>query len=136
MPGDVYTGRMFGTVRISPRRRYIDFGYEDITRSGTRTINQDIVFGDYRILQGAGVTARFSTGFIYAAFRYDFLHQEAVRISGSAGLTYINLRTSLEAGASFVQGPNVPVSGEFKARESAWAPVPMIGANLDWALAR
>ena len=41
IPGSKQTARGFGTVRISKARRYIDFGYVDINRSGSRDLDQD-----------------------------------------------------------------------------------------------
>lgn len=131
------TARMFGTARISPNRRYIDFGYVAINRSGTRVIEQDLEWGDNVLHAGADLTAKFNTGFIYAAFRYDFLHLEQVRISGSAGLTWLELSTGLSGTASYTDpdGIEVPTTS-FDKEGSVGAPVPMVGLNLDWALAR
>jgi hypothetical protein len=128
---------MLGTVRISEKRRWIDFGYVDISRRGTRTLDQDVTFGDYTFLAGGEVTARFATQFMYAAFRYDFLHEDKVRISGSAGATVLRLVTSLSGQGGFVTDPNgAPVANDFEKKGSAAAPVPMVGLNLDWALTK
>ena len=130
------TARMFGTARISPNRRYIDFGYVAIDRSGTRIIDQDLQWGDNTIQAGADLTAKFNTGFMYAAFRYDFLHLEQVRISGSAGLTWLQLSTGLSGTGTYTPVGGVETTGSFNKEGSAGAPVPMVGLNLDWALAR
>jgi len=131
------TARMYGTARISPKRRYIDFGYVAIKRSGNKTLDRDIDFGDYQVLANADVTAKFNTGFIYAAFRYDFLHLEPIRISGSAGLTWLQLSTGLSGTGDFTDPDgNTVTGGSFDRENSAGAPVPMVGLNLDWALAR
>lgn len=135
MPGSKSTARMFGTARISDARRYIDFGYVDINRRGSRILDQDVAWGDHTIVNGSSVTADFNTAFIYAAFRYDFLHLEPVHISGSAGLTWINLSTSLSADGT-INNPDGSTSTSFYKRASTGAPVPMIGLNLDWALTR
>jgi hypothetical protein len=130
------TARMFGTARISPNRRYIDFGYVAINRSGSRVIDKDIQWGDNNIQAGADLTAKFDTGFIYAAFRYDFLHLEQIRISGSAGLTWLELSTGLSGTGTYTPVGGVPITGSFEREGSVGAPVPMVGLNLDWALAR
>ena len=130
------TARMYGTARISPKRRYIDFGYVAINRSGNKTLDRDVDFGDYQVSTGADVTAKFNTGFIYAAFRYDSLHLEPIRISGSAGLTWLQLSTGLSGTGTFTDPDGVLTTGSFSRETSAGAPVPMIGLNLDWALAR
>ncbi len=137
LPGRQFTARMLGTARISPKRRYIDFGYVDIDRSGSRVLQDDVEFAGYTFLAGGSVKARLATQLIYTAFRYDFLHQESVRISGSAGLTFMRLKTSLAGEGGFVEDPNgVPITSDFRKVASTGAPVPMVGLNLDWALTR
>ncbi len=138
LPGNKTTARMLGTVRISPKRRHIDFGYVSIDRSGARTLDEDITFADHTIAQGAEVAARFSTQFMYAAFRYDFLHEDKIRISGSAGMTFLRVKASLVADGAFVTDSNgVPITETVFRREgSQGAPVPMVGLNLDWALTK
>ena len=136
LPGSKTTFQLMGTVRISEKRRWIDFGYVDLDRSGTRIIQEDIVFGDYVFQAGGDVTAQFGTRFIYAAFRYDFLHLEPIRISGSAGVSYVDLTSSLRADGSVTDAGGTPITGTFEHEASIGAPVPMIGIALDWALTR
>jgi hypothetical protein len=139
IPGSEIAGRMFGTVRISEKRRFIDFGYVDIRRSGTRVLLEDVQFGDYLFQTGSSATATFNTGFIYAAFRYDFLHLEPIRISGSAGLTYLDLGVGISGVATYPPDPNDPnttVTQYVDHKDSIGAPVPMFGLNMDWALTR
>jgi len=138
LPGSKTTGRMFGTARISAKRRYIDFGYVDIDRSGSKVISEDLNWGDYTFLADGQVDAGFRTQFMYAAFRYDFLHEEKVRISGSAGLTFIRIKASVAGLASYPDpnDPNVTITSDIDKESSANAPVPMVGLNLDWALTR
>ena len=137
LPGTKTTARMFSTVRISPKRRHMDFGYVDIGRSGTRVLDESVEFGDYTFEAGGRVATRFATQFAYAAFRYDFLHEEKVRISGSAGVSLIRLVASVAGEGGFVTDPNGdPVDVPFEKRGSQAAPIPMVGLNLDWALTR
>ncbi len=131
------TFRMLGRVRISPKRRWIDFGYVDITRSRSKVLDRDVTFGDYTFQAGGEVTSKFDTQFIYVAFAYDFLHEEKVRISGSAGLTAIRFSTGVAGQANFVLDPDGnPVTTDVDRAGSATAPVPMVGLNLDWALTK
>jgi hypothetical protein len=133
LPGTKNTFRLFGTWRISANRRYMDFGYVSINRSGGKIIDEDINWGDYVFAAGARVDAEFNTRFIYAAFRYDFLHEDKVHIAGSAGASVTTLKAAL-TGNGNVTGPSGPVSGEFTNESSITAPVPMVGINLDWAI--
>lgn len=136
LPGNKTTFRILGTVRISEKRRYIDFGYVNIDRSGAKVLDQQIEIGDYTIQGGGTVGARFATQFIYSAFRYDFLHEEKVRISGSAGLTFIRLTTSFDGNGTYNLPGEAPVTGDFGKEGSVGAPVPMVGLNFDWALTK
>jgi len=132
LPGSKTTFAAQGTVRISEKRRWMDFGYVDITRSGGRQIEENIHWGDYEYQAGGIVNAHFNTAFIYGAFRYDFLHEEKIRISGSAGLSWVDLGAGLDGQASLNGGP----VSTYGVDESIAAPVPLIGLNLDWALAK
>jgi hypothetical protein len=135
LPGTKTTARMLGSARISAHRRYIDFGYCDISRRATRVLDKDVEFGDYTYHAGGEVRTRFGTQFTYAAFRYDFLHENKVRISGSAGLTALRLIVSVAGESGFVDDANGnPVTSSFERKGSVTAPVPMVGINLDWAL--
>jgi hypothetical protein len=135
LPGNKNTFRLFGTWRISEMRRYIDFGFVNINRSGSRIVQDDIVWGDNVFQAGGEVTADFKTQFVYVAFRYDFLHEEKVHIAGSAGASVTSLKVGL-SGNGNVTGPGGPISGEFSNEQSVTAPVPMVGFNIDWAIAK
>lgn len=135
LPGSKTTFQLQGTVRVSEKRRWVDFGYVNIARSGGRQIQQDIQWGDYLFAAGATVQAEFNTQFIYGAFRYDFLHEEKIRISGSAGLSWTDIGTKLAGNATFDNGSG-PVAGSYDVKESIGAPVPLVGLNVDWALTK
>lgn len=138
VPGSKTTLRLVGTVRITDKRSRIDFGYVNINRSGSRVLQYDVEFGDYTFQAGAEATARFQTQFSYAAYRYDFLHEEKIRVSGSAGLTFINMKTRVAGTASFDDptNPGTTITGYVEKEGSQGAPVPMVGLNLDWALTK
>jgi hypothetical protein len=136
LPGSKTTFQIQGTVRISEKRRWIDFGYVDINRAGGRVIQNDITWGDYTYAAGGQVDAHFDTRFVYAAFRYDFLHEEKIRISGSAGLSWTDLGSGLSGSGTYTPPSGPPVAGTYSVDESIAAPVPLIGLNLDWALAK
>src|SRR5262245_3966395 len=67
------TFRMFGTWRISAERRYMDFGFVSINRSGGKIINEDFNWGDYMLAGGARVDVKLDTSFIYETLRNDCL---------------------------------------------------------------
>jgi hypothetical protein len=135
IPGSKSTFQLQGTVRISEQRRWIDFGYVKLDRSGGRSLQQDVQWGDYFFATGAVVDAELNTEFIYTAFRYDFLHEEKVRLSGSAGASWTDMGTTLSGTATFDDGSG-PVTDFYDVSESIAVPVPLIGFNIDWAIAK
>jgi hypothetical protein len=135
IPGSKTTFQVQGTVRVSEKRRWVDFGYVNIDRSGGRTIQQDIQYGDYNFAAGGTLNASFNTSFIYGAFRYDFLHEDKIRISGSAGASWTDLGVTLAGTGTFDNGSG-PVAGSYSVKESIAVPVPLVGLNFDWALAK
>lgn len=136
IPGSKTTFAIQGTARVSEQRRHVDFGYVDISRSGTDVISKDITWGDNVYQAGTEITAKFNTAFIYGAYRYDFLNVEKIRVSGSAGLSWVQLGTGLKGNGTYTPPNGPPVTGSFDKSESVGLPVPLIGFNIDWAIAK
>lgn len=134
---DVPINSQFARIEGSWRfgeRHYVDVGYVNIDRSGSRQIDSDFTFGDYTFHAGAQVEGGFASRFLYAAYRYDFLHEDRVRISGSAGISAERLeaRVSSQAGVTDPNGQTVTGGGSQEGHLSL--PVPLLGLQLDWAL--
>ena len=137
LPGSKTTFLIQGTARVSEHRRHVDFGYVNIDRSGSRVIQETINWGDYTFNTGATVTAKFNTQFIYGAYRYDFLHLDPIRLSGSVGLSWVNLGTGLSGIATYTDPTtNAETTDSFEKNASIGIPVPLIGFNVDWALTK
>ena len=132
IPGNKQAVRLDGYWRFA-ERHYVDFGYVQFNRSGSRAIDEDVTWGDFTFQAGAFVTATFDTRFPYAAYRYDFLHEDKVKISGTAGISYMRVAPSLSATGN-VTGPEGPVSGEVDEGTDIQFPVPLVGLRLDWVL--
>jgi hypothetical protein len=117
-------------------RQYLDFGYVALNRAGENVIDQDITWGDRVIKAGGDVSTDFRTQFPYLAWRYDFLQVDKVRISGSAGISYLGIKTSLAASGTITDLDGNPVSGNLNRDFSIDFPVPQMGLQLDWALTK
>lgn len=117
-------------------RQYLDFGYVALKRTGENIIDQDITWGNKIIQAGGSVSTELRTEFPYVAWRYDFLQVDKVRISGSAGISYMGIKTSLAASGTITDLNGVPVPGNLDRDFSINFPVPQIGLQLDWALSR
>jgi hypothetical protein len=115
-------------------RQYLDFGYIALNRAGENIIDQDITWGDRVIEAGANVSTQFRTEFPYAAWRYDFLQLDKVRISGSAGISYMGIKTNLAASGTITDLNGNPVAGDIDRGFTINFPVPQLGLQLDWAL--
>jgi hypothetical protein len=118
------------------KRQFLDFGYLQLNRSGSRVLEQDVEWGDFTFLANGKVTAAFDTDFPYVAWRYSFLDLPQIRISGSAGIDYVTLSASLEASGNVEDRSGTLVSGDVEEKVSVGAPVPQLGLQLDWALTK
>ena len=118
------------------KRQFLDIGYLELNRSGSRLLEQDVEWGDFIFRTGGYVTARFDTTFPYVAWRYAFLDVPQVRISGSAGLVYLTLEAALSATGNVTDSGGVVHNEEVEEEVSASVPVPQIGLQLDWVISK
>lgn len=113
------------------RRFYVDFGYNGFSRSNTKTISQDITFGDTTYLAGASVTGSMKSELPYVDLRYNLIDNDSVKFGLSLGAAYALLQADLTASAGIV-GPNGPIVGQTVQKEAkASVPVPLLGFLFD-----
>jgi len=124
-----------GFYRFS-KKGYLDFGYVDFARSAQTILDEDIQWGEYTFQADGQVTVDFGTAFWYAAYRHDFLQLEQVHISGSAGFSYLELTSGLNASGSVLDQNGNPVAGEVDRKANVSFPVPLLGLQLDWKLTK
>jgi len=127
--------RFDGTWQMTGRHR-LDFGYLNLDRAGAKITEADVHWGDYIFEQGAYVEAGITSRFIYAAYRYDFMQQDLVRVSGSFGFSYMDLGASLAADANVTDPGGTPIAGSVEESGDVQLPVPLIGLQVDIALHR
>jgi hypothetical protein len=118
------------------KRQFLDFGYLELNRSGSRILTEDVQWGDFIYHADGKVTASFDTNFPYVAWRYAFLDLPQVRISGSAGIDYLSIGAELDASGNVTDINGTPVSGDVNEKVSVSAPVPQLGLQIDWALTK
>ncbi|HEV8120540.1 MAG TPA: hypothetical protein VGQ67_06075 [Candidatus Polarisedimenticolia bacterium] len=135
LPGSKNVWRFEMNWRLN-KRQFIDLGYLELNRSGSRLLQQNVEWGDFIFDAGGEVKATFNTNFPYAAWRYSFLDLPQVRISGSAGIDYLSISSSLEANGNVTDNQGNAISGLVKEKVSVSAPVPQFGLQLDWALTK
>lgn len=118
---DFQTYRIDANYRFGESRRHeIEFHYFDSSRSGSRTLQQDLQIGDKIFLAGTGVNTEFDLQFANLDYVYNFLMDDRVRLGASAGLhtTGIGLKITETGGGSLED-------------ESFTAPLPMIGLRSE-----
>jgi len=108
------------------KRHGLDFSYYDIGRSGSRTVSQDINFGNITIPAGTGVHTTFDTTILKLAYRYNFVSDYRTLIGASFGLHTIGV----DAGMETTTGAALDES--FKAA----LPMPVLGLHFEYALSR
>jgi len=118
------------------KRQFLDFGYFELNRVGSRILQQDVEWGDFIFQANGKVTAGFESNFPYAAWRYSFLDLPQVRISGSAGIDYLTLKSDLSANGNVTDQSGTPIPGDVTESVSVSAPVPQFGLQIDWMLTK
>jgi hypothetical protein len=128
------TWRIDGNWRFT-ERQHLDFGYFQYNRTGSRVNPETFTWGEYTFNEGNTLDGKLDSSFTYAAYRYDFLSEPRVRISGSAGVSYIDMSPSL-SGTGTVGTPDGEQTGTFSTSTSLKLPVPLLGLQLNWALGK
>ena len=116
-------------------RSYLDFGFVDYSSSGSKTISKDITWDGVVYKAGATVAGENESRFIYAAYRYGIVKNEAVHFGLSLGVSYTTLRASLSANASVTKPDGTVISGGATREREINAPVPLLGAELEFRIA-
>jgi hypothetical protein len=92
-------------VRWRPGRRHeLELGYQFARRSGDRTLNKDIEFGDTSFAAGLTVRSRLNTGQAFLTYRYAFTAREKTQIGIGVGLGALFFDTEIDALASAASG--------------------------------
>jgi hypothetical protein len=120
------------------QRQHLRFMYFDNDIQRTRTIDQDLAWGDYTFMAGAQVTAEQKFRVYELAYEYAFLRRDDYEIVASGGIHYDDLTLTLSGDASLtVDTPTGPVEQPttFTTKQSSVpAPLPVLGLRGDWAV--
>jgi hypothetical protein len=118
-------------------RQHLRFMYFDNDIRRTRTIDQNLEWGDYTFVAGAQVTAEQKFRVYELAYEYAFLRGDSYEIVVSGGIHYDDLTLKLSGDASLtVDTPTGPVMQPttFTTKQSSVpAPLPLLGLRGDWA---
>jgi hypothetical protein len=128
--GDVTRFRFDGQWRFADRHK-ARFMWFDTSRYSSRTLEEEIDWGDETFPVNARTRAEFSFSVYELAYEYAFLHRENYEVSGSFGLHYTDLELTLSAKAETSGGT---LQRDIKESGDVGAPLPVIGLRGLWAL--
>ena len=120
------------------QRQHLRFMYfsNDIKR--TRTIDQDLAWGDYTFVAGGQVTAEQKFSVYELSYEFAFLRADNYEVVASGGIHYDDLKLTLSGNATLtVDTPTGPMqqSTTFTTKQSSVpVPLPVLGVRGDWAV--
>jgi hypothetical protein len=128
--GDVTRFRFDGQWRFADRHK-ARFMWFNSSRENSRTIDEDINWGDETFPVNARVRAEFSFDVYELAYEYAFLRRDNYEVSGSFGFHYTELELTLSAKAETSGGT---LDTDISESGNVGAPLPVFGLRGTWAL--
>ncbi len=118
------------------RHHRVDLGWFDLERSGTRTIERDIRWGELEFDVGASVTAELQTEVIPLRYTYNFLAGEDHELGLGIGIYGMLLRASMRGEVSAGSGGSGGgVALEDTETFRSPVPLPVFSLQGGWAFA-
>lgn len=128
--GDVTRFRIDGQWRFAERHK-ARFMWFSSSRSSSRTLEEEINWGDETFPVDATVDAEFDFDVYELAYEYAFLRRDTYEVSGTIGLHYTELSLRLAAEAELSSGT---LTADIEEEGSVGAPLPVIGLRGLWQL--
>jgi hypothetical protein len=123
--------------RITPTQ-HVRFSYFDDNVENTRSIDQDLPWGDYTFKAGSQVTAETKYRVYELTYEFAFLRRPTYEVVAIAGIHLDDVTLKLSGNASLtVDTPTGPMeeSAVFTTKSnSVPAPLPVFGFRGDWAV--
>jgi len=120
------------------QRQHLRFMYFDNDIKRTRTIDQDLAWGDYTFVAGGQVTAEQKFSVYELSYEFAFLRADNYEVVASGGIHYDDLTVTLSGNATLtVDTPTGPVQQPttFTTKQSSVpVPLPVLGVRGDWAV--
>lgn len=122
--------------RITPAH-HLRFMYFDNATSRTKTLVEDVKWGDYTFLKNSSATFQDEISVISLAYEYALMRGKTYEINASAGIHYMDFSLQL-SGTANITGPECTTttcSGTKTSKTSSLpAPLPMLGLRGGWML--
>ena len=110
------------------------FSYFNNSITRTRTLDQNIPWGDYTFLAGAQATAQNMFSIYQGTYEFAFLNKRDYKVALSAGLHVDDLTIKLAGNASVtLPDGTVQSAGYSTNSNSLTAPLPVVGLDGEWA---
>jgi hypothetical protein len=123
--------------RITPRQ-HLRFSYFNNDVKHTRTLDQDLAWGDYTFLAGAQATAEIKWKVYELDYEFAFLRRANYEIVVLVGIHLDDLALKLSGNASLTTdtptGPVEQTATFTTTSNSVTAPLPVLGVRGDWAV--
>ncbi len=105
------------TIRLGHYHR-LEFGYFELGRNSTTTLNNDLSFGDELFPAGTEVDTRVDARVFRVGYAYSLIRNAQLEFGVMAGVHFISLETDITAGST-----------SQRVTSSAGTPLPVIGAH-------
>ena len=144
---DVDFNRTFGTSGDATRiradvlwrflpRHHLRFLYFDDDVKRTRSLDKDVVWGDYTFKAAAQATAENKFTVYALAYEYLFLLEPTYEVAASAGVHYSEQTIRISGDATVTLADGTVQAASFQSKSSSLpAPLPVIGLRGGWAVA-
>lgn len=134
LDNDATRVRIDGLWRITPTHR-LRFLYFDTRNTQARTLDRDLVWGDYTFNVGARVDAQIEASIAELAYEYAFVRRPTYEVAATIGVHYIDTTVKLSGSATFTDANgNVTTARSTTLENSAPAPLPVIGLRAGWVV--
>jgi len=122
----VNSARVGGSWRFTKNRKHrIDLAWIDLSRTGSKTLQQDLDLGNGNIIPaGSGVKSSFDLNIIKTEYSYSFFQDERFDLAAAAGLYVMPMDFSLSASGFSTYSDSVRTT----------APLPLVGLRMDFLL--
>jgi hypothetical protein len=128
--GDFDRFRADVSWRIAPRHLVRAMYFEN-NRSGSRSLDRDVEFGDEIYPVGVTVDARSKLTVVQLSYEYAFLRRETYELAAGIGIHYVDMALGLDA---TVTGQGGSASRSLDQDATTQAPLPVLGLRGLWHL--
>jgi len=133
-PTDAKRTRLDVLWRINPRHhvRFLYFN-NDVTR--TKTLAQDISYGDYTFQSGSYLESQSKLTVYELAYEYAFMREPNYEVAASAGVHYMDMSLQFSGNATYSDGTTTYPASFTSKTSNLPAPLPVIGIRAGWVVA-